>query len=613
VPSSVSKAAIHTAVVADQLSRSHAPGSEWLFVKLYCPRYLDDEVISEAILSFAENVVASGLASSWFFVRYSDPEAHLRLRFRGSPDRLIAHLFPHICEWAGRLMSSGRCLKFVFDTYEQEVERFGGHLGMAAAEAIFFADSSSAAALVHCTKRKLWPHDQTTLLVLSIDDLLSSLGFDQSERLRWYETQTKSTKTDISAEYRQRKTVLRSTHWLPYSVAQGYAGIAIFWGYMDACFPDEKWDVTGREALELAARDAEGRLSVTIGSFSGLSGLGLAAWNLSRGGVRYRRLLTTVDDVIVPQALQLAADVRANRDGVNVGDFDAISGLSGIRSYLLLRRNEANVATALAAVIDALVELVSARDVLPRWHTPARLLWDEDLVQTYPNGNLNCGLAHGLPGVLAFLSAALAADSEAPELKAAVAHAAGWLGTHRCDDQWGVNWPTAVSIIEVDSPSGSSLQAGSGSEAPEEPSRSAWCYGSPGIARSLWLAGEALNDDHFRELAMDAMEAVFRRPAASRRIDSPTFCHGKAGLLQIALRFANDTGREKFVTESQNLVREILLAYQPGSLLGFRNIETTDREIDQPGLLDGAPGVALVLLAAISSVAPDWDRLFLLS
>jgi hypothetical protein len=30
-------------------------------------------------------------------------------------------------------------------------------------------------------------------------------------------------------------------------------------------------------------------------------------------------------------------------------------------------------------------------------------------------------------------------------------------------------------------------------------------------------------------------------------------------------------------------------------------------------LLDGAPGVALVLLAAATPVEPTWDRLFLLS
>jgi thiopeptide-type bacteriocin biosynthesis protein len=209
---------------AENLSRLHPPGSDWLFVKLYCPRNLDNDVISESIQVFAENAIASDLASSWFFVRYSDPEAHLRLRFRGSPERLTAHLYPHICEWAGRLMSSGICLKYIFDTYEQEVERFGGPYGMAAAEAIFSADSSSTAALLRCLRNKQWPNDQTTLLALSIDDLLAGLGFDTSERLRWYASHTKSVKIDISAEYRQRKTVLRPLLGQPEQVLASQEG-----------------------------------------------------------------------------------------------------------------------------------------------------------------------------------------------------------------------------------------------------------------------------------------------------------------------------------------------------------------------------------------------------
>ena len=109
------------------------------------------------------------------------------------------------------------------------------------------------------------------------------------------------------------------------------------------------------------------------------------------------------------------------------------------------------------------------------------------------------------------------------------------------------------------------------------------------------------------------MEAVFRRPIPARRVDSPTFCHGIAGLLSITLRFANDTGKDVFFEQSHALTQQMVDSYRPESLLGFRNVEITDREIDQPGLLDGAPGVALALLAATSGVEPTWDRLFLLS
>ncbi len=190
---------------------------------------------------------------------------------------------------------------------------------------------------------------------------------------------------------------------------------------------------------------------------------------------------------------------------------------------------------------------------------------------------------------------------------------ADFLCEHRYDDEWGVNWPNAVPIEPVGEAGGGALRAGSARSASEGPSRCAWCYGSPGIARALWLAGEALDRDDYRRLAVSAMEDVFRRPVETRGIDSPTFCHGVAGLLAITLRFADETRSPFFVEASRTLVRQLLDSYRPESLLGFRNIEHGDYEMDQPGLLDGAPGVALALLAAATSVEPTWDRLFLLS
>jgi class I lanthipeptide synthase len=404
----------------------------------------------------------------------------------------------------------------------------------------------------------------------------------------------------------------RTTHWIPYAISQGYSGLAVLWGYLDSCFAAERWDLIGREHLELAARGAETLPGVPLGLFSGLSGLAFGAFQLSRGGTRYRRLLTALDEAIVPQAVAAADRVRAQANGLPVGDFDLISGLSGTGAYMLCRREEPGVAAGVSAVVEALLEVMGEEKGVPRWHTPVHLLWDEEVMSTYPQGNLNCGLAHGVPGILAFLAAALRSGIALPRMTEAIARTGDWLAKNRCDDEWGVNWPTAVHLVAADSPDGQ-LRPGEAKLAHHGPSRCAWCYGSPGIARSLWLAGEALDRDDFRDLAICAMEAVLRRPIPIRRIDSPTFCHGVSGLLAITLRFANDTGVSVFEEGSRVLTQQLLDSYQPTSLLGFRNIETDNREIDQPGLLDGAPGVALVLLAAATTAEPTWDRLFLLS
>ena len=390
-----------------------------------------------------------------------------------------------------------------------------------------------------------------------------------------------------------------SVHWEPGSVAQGDAGLALMCAYADRCFPDEGWDVTGHGFLASEAAHAE-RSPLGASLYGGLAGLGFVAAQLGRNGARYTRLSNTVDDALAPQARVIAGTLDGYEHGVGVGLFDAISGLSGIGAYLLTRRGQSDVDAALNRLLEALVDLTRASaEGPPRWFTPVELMFDEMTAAMYPDGHLNCGLAHGIPGPLALMALAHADRVEVPGLRDAIVAITTWLCDNRADDAWGINWPTMVALP--------------GEAPPPEPSRAAWCYGSPGVARSLWLAGMALEDEQLTTLATDAMQAVYRRPVHERQIESPTFCHGVAGLLQVTLRFAHDTGEAVFTEAVADLTDQLLGAYEPDSLLGFCSIEPGGNPVDQAGLLDGAPGVALVLLAAATDAEPTWDRLFLLA
>ena len=412
-------------------------------------------------------------------------------------------------------------------------------------------------------------------------------------------------------EAKLQSNLPKGPSWMPYGLAQGYAGLALLWGQLDRCFPGENWDVVAHEHLEIAAHGAANQPYVMPGAFGGLAGLAFAAWYLSRGGIRYQRLLATVEQSLIKKLKPMVADLNTQRNGVRVHSFDVISGLSGVALYLLCRRNVPENDAALLEVTRSLVELSREENGLPRWHSPANLLGaDDPMLKQFPNGNLNCGLAHGIPGPLGALALAYRAGVSCEGIEEAINRFALWLLEHRCDDQWGINWPTAVGLLPPGNPAGR-IAAPNGS-APG-PSHAAWCYGSPGIARTLYIAGLALGKHEYCNIAVSAIEAVLRRPVPARRIDSPTFCHGVAGLLTIVLRFLNDTGSPVLEASAVTLFKQLLDLYEPASLLGFRSMELEQKRVDQPGLLDGAPGVALALLAAATDVEPTWDRLFLLS
>jgi hypothetical protein len=391
-----------------------------------------------------------------------------------------------------------------------------------------------------------------------------------------------------------------SVRWRPHTVASGWAGTALLLGAMDACLPGEGWDVAGHAHLAAACAALERLPQVNASLFGGLAGIGYAAVTLNGDRHRYRRLLSTVDDALLPKVD--SAVRRLDRlHGCGVGEFDLISGLAGTGAYLLARRSESAPADeALRRLLGCLTRLLADRGEPRRWHTPARLVTGQ-LGPAYPHGNYNCGIAHGVPGPVALLAIAAREGLAVDGMVEAIEAAAGWLADHAISTEFGPDWPNAVSL-----PPGEPIAGGAGG-------RTAWCYGSPGVARALWLAGVATGQERYRDLAVQAMSGVLARPAARRGLDSPTFCHGIAGLLQVTYRFAIDTGAAQFQSGVDDVLADLLAAYEPDSVLGYRNTEPASVRVDSPGLLGGAPGVALSLLAAGTTVEPSWDRLFLVA
>jgi lantibiotic biosynthesis protein len=189
-------------------SRVRPPGSDWLYLKLYGPETLHDDLISGPLQAIAQFALSMGVADQWFFLRYADPEPHLRIRFHGDPSRLHAELLGHLCAWARDLVAEGACSRFSVETYERELERFGGEPGMTLAEAIFAADSVAVARLLQLGRRQPGGIDWLPVAMLTIDDLLAALGEDEPARLAWYRAEVSISPED-GRDYRARRSALR--------------------------------------------------------------------------------------------------------------------------------------------------------------------------------------------------------------------------------------------------------------------------------------------------------------------------------------------------------------------------------------------------------------------
>ncbi|WP_020607438.1 lantibiotic dehydratase [Spirosoma spitsbergense] len=106
-------------------SRQFMPGSQWVYLKLYAAPLFLEAFLREYLPSLLADLTAHELLRSWFFIRYADPEKHLRLRFLAT-DQQSTPLITSVHTWVNQLsISTGRVHRVQFDTYQREIERFG--------------------------------------------------------------------------------------------------------------------------------------------------------------------------------------------------------------------------------------------------------------------------------------------------------------------------------------------------------------------------------------------------------------------------------------------------------------------------------------------------------
>jgi lantibiotic biosynthesis protein len=161
------------------VQRAFAPGSEWLYAKIYCARGSIDDLLRGPIAATLE--AAKGLFDQWFFLRYDDPHPHVRLRFHGDAKILTANLLPILTKFLRPHLATGRVRKFVLDTYERELERYGGDNAMPLVERFFCDDSEAALSLVGLLGSSEGK-DRWLYALAGMHHLLDAFGFEPTIR-----------------------------------------------------------------------------------------------------------------------------------------------------------------------------------------------------------------------------------------------------------------------------------------------------------------------------------------------------------------------------------------------------------------------------------------------
>ncbi|MEU8569757.1 lanthionine synthetase C family protein [Streptomyces pathocidini] len=394
--------------------------------------------------------------------------------------------------------------------------------------------------------------------------------------------------------------------WAPLTLAEGHPGVALLYAELARTEPGH------RIALHSHLAKAARHLSTPhhSGLFTGAASLAFAARLGRRHSDDYAQLLDRIDERVTASLRSHLADEEARLNagvaGVRMSAYDTIAGVSGIGRYLLLRHPRHR--DGLLALLSYLVRLTHPVTVhghtVPGWWVPTRP--DTGVGHRFDRGHFNLGLAHGICGPLALLALGREAGVTVPGQDEAMARIVDHLLTTRIA---GGGWPRAIGFDE--------LVDNTGTPHANAP-KAAWCYGTPGAARALYLAGRALSRDDWQHIATQALvDALTARPS---QITDSSLCHGWAGLLHIAWRMAHDSADRRLTDLLPQLVAPLLTAYDSALPFGFAYTHPylpPDQQIapHRPSFLEGAAGIALALhtYATDGRTPPAWDAALLLS
>ncbi|WP_454719008.1 lantibiotic dehydratase [Caulobacter segnis] len=161
-----------------------APGSDWLYARIYCGVAVSERIIANVLPPISEMSLELG-AEAAFFIRYNEGGNHIRFRVGGLSGRDLDQVRSRLDKDLASLIADRSAIKVEYGTYQPEYERYGGDVGLNLCERLFTADSNSAQAIVHkLLKAAGRENERWRWALLSIVDLLFSLGLDEAEQAK---------------------------------------------------------------------------------------------------------------------------------------------------------------------------------------------------------------------------------------------------------------------------------------------------------------------------------------------------------------------------------------------------------------------------------------------
>jgi len=165
----------------NKVKRIYLPGDEWVYLKIYCHPSTSNSILVKCVRNIITGLKKQNILKSWYFIRYNDPDNHLRIRIQTNPDDTVA-VVKYFKKRIRIYVEKGIINNLLLDTYKREIERYGAET-IGYAENAFNASSELVLAYLKNISTGAFDFSELHLALLSSDALLAIFFPEYSSRI----------------------------------------------------------------------------------------------------------------------------------------------------------------------------------------------------------------------------------------------------------------------------------------------------------------------------------------------------------------------------------------------------------------------------------------------
>lgn len=275
------------------------------------------------------------------------------------------------------------------------------------------------------------------------------------------------------------KVSTETDYFEPVTLSHGIPGLILFLDAYQKAFNTNTEQIVHKYIMKLAPYLQKHQYNHSL--FGGLSGIAFSMDIASQNDRNYQNILNNIDDVIVNEIENKMNQIL--QEPLNPLNYDTISGLAGTGRYLLNRvdANDTNV-KALKRILTYFKDIQYSQN---SWVVPQESQFLESDKNYFTEGNINLGLAHGVLGPMSLFALSVIKGITIENHQQILKDMYQFIMDEKfcSNDRWLQRYDLISERNHFNY------------------IRNGWCYGNTGVMTTLFLIGQALQDDKIIQMS----------------------------------------------------------------------------------------------------------------